>query len=109
MPVSTQEDVDRAVESAKAAFPSWSALSQDERAEYLSKFADAVDANAQELSALLGKETGKPRQAAGMEVFILTTQLRETIKLRLTEELIEDSDEVGLPRALHPPFHFWVF
>lgn len=96
VPVSTQEDVDRAVESAKAAFPSWSALSQDERAEYLSKFADAVDANAQELSALLGKETGKPRQAAGMEVFILTTQLRETIKLRLTEELIEDSDEKSI-------------
>lgn len=105
VPVSTQEDVDRAVEAAKAAFPSWSGLSQDDRAAYLVKFVEAVDANQQELSALLGKETGKPPQAAGAELFILSQQIREIIKFRLTEEVIEESDEVGRlgPLVLHPP------
>lgn len=105
VPVSTQEDVDRAVEAAKAAFPSWSGLSQDDRAAYLVKFVEAVDANQQELSALLGKETGKPPQAAGAELFILSQQIREIIKFRLTEEVIEESDEVCRlgPLELHPP------
>lgn len=105
VPVSTQEDVDRAVEAAKAAFPSWSGLSQDDRAAYLVKFVEAVDANQQELSALLGKETGKPPQAAGAELFILSQQIREIIKFRLTEEVIEESDEVCRlgPLVLHPP------
>lgn len=94
VPVSTQEDVDRAVAAAKAAFPSWSSLSQDDRAAYLSKFADAVEANQQDFAPLLGKETGKPPQAAGMELFLLSHQIRETIKHRLTEEKVEETDEV---------------
>ncbi|KAH7233805.1 Aldehyde/histidinol dehydrogenase [Fusarium redolens] len=37
------EDVDLAVEAAKAAFPEWSALSADVRCDYLSKLADEID------------------------------------------------------------------
>lgn len=100
VPVSTQEDVDRAVEAARAAFPSWSSLSQDDRAAYLAKFVDAIDENQKDFSALLGKETGKPPQAAGAELFILSQQIREIIKFRLTEEVIEESDEVCLLGSL---------
>lgn len=97
VPVSTQEDVDRAVAAAKAAFPSWSALSQDDRAAYLAKFADAIEANQEGFAPLLGKETGKPQQSAGMEFLFLIHQIRDTIKRhRLTEETIEDTDEVCL-------------
>ena len=94
VPVSTQEDVDRAVAAAKAAFPSWSSLSQDDRAAYLSKFVDAIEENQQSFIQLLGNETGKPLQVAGMELFLLGPQIRETLKFRLTEEKVEDSDEV---------------
>jgi acyl-CoA reductase-like NAD-dependent aldehyde dehydrogenase len=108
VPVSTQEDVDRTVAAAKAAFPSWSSLSQDERAAYITKFLDAIEANQQEFSALLGKETGKPPQATGMELSVVLHHNRETLKLRFTEELIEDSNEVcllgSLELVIHRPF-----
>lgn len=94
VPVSTQEDVDKAVAAAQAAFPAWSKLSQDERAAYLTKFADAVEANQEDFAQLLGREAGKPPGAASFELFILTRQIRETLKHKLAEETIEDTDEV---------------
>ncbi|TVY81456.1 putative aldehyde dehydrogenase FUS7 [Lachnellula suecica] len=92
VPVSTQEDVDSAVAAAQAAFPSWRDLSQDDRAAYLSAFVDAIDAHQQQFAELLGKEAGKPPQAVGIELFLLSNQIREIIKFRLTEEEIENTD-----------------
>ncbi|EPE36390.1 ALDH-like protein [Glarea lozoyensis ATCC 20868] len=93
VPVSTQQDVDRAVAAAQAAFPSWRDLSQDERAVYLTTFVDAIDAHQQEFAQLLGKEAGKPPQGVGIELYLLSHQIHETLKFRLTEEQIEDTDE----------------
>ncbi|KAF4629506.1 hypothetical protein G7Y89_g8637 [Cudoniella acicularis] len=93
VPVSTQEDVDRAVAAAQAAFPSWRDLSQDDRASYLNKFVDSIVAYQQEFAQLLGKEAGKPPQAVGIELFLLSHQIRQTLNFRLTEEQIEDTDE----------------
>jgi acyl-CoA reductase-like NAD-dependent aldehyde dehydrogenase len=70
-PVSTQEDVDLAVQAAKAAYPAWRKLSQDERAAYLVKFADAIEAHKQEFIDLLGREAGKPPQAGAFELFLV--------------------------------------
>uniref|UniRef100_A0A8H7N731 Aldehyde dehydrogenase domain-containing protein n=1 Tax=Bionectria ochroleuca TaxID=29856 RepID=A0A8H7N731_BIOOC len=78
VPVSTQEDVDRAVSAAKAAYPAWRKLSYDERAEYLNKFADAIEANQQEFIDLLGKEVGKPPGAGGFEMFLVMGLARGT-------------------------------
>lgn len=47
-----ESDVEAAVESASLAFRSWSALAPRERARHLYRFADAVDAHAEELAAL---------------------------------------------------------
>jgi acyl-CoA reductase-like NAD-dependent aldehyde dehydrogenase len=96
VPVSTQEDVDRAVAAAQEAFPAWRDLTQDERASLLLKFVEAIEANQHEFAQLLGKEAGKPPQAVGIELFLLSHQIREVIKFRLTEEVIEDTDEVRL-------------
>ncbi|KAK4150067.1 NAD/NADP-dependent betaine aldehyde dehydrogenase [Chaetomidium leptoderma] len=93
VPVSTQEDVDRAVAAARAAFPAWSRLSQDERAEYLLKLADAIDANQEGFAKLLGEEAGKPPQGAGLELFLTGVQIRGTVKHRLAEEKMEETDE----------------
>ncbi|KAI9163095.1 putative aldehyde dehydrogenase FUS7 [Paramyrothecium foliicola] len=92
-PVTTQEDVDKAVKAAKAAWPAWRDLSQDERAEYLNKFADAIEANQQQFVELLGKEAGKPPQAGGFELFLTMSIARETPKLRLKEEKPEDNED----------------
>lgn len=88
--------------AANAAFRSWSKLSQDERAEYLNKFADAIEANQEEFIKLLGKEAGKPPQAAAFELQLVMGVARETPKLRLKEEKpIDDNDVRAIPT---PPF-----
>lgn len=102
-PVSTQADVDQAVKAAKAAFPAWSKLSQDERADYLNRFADAIEANQAEFVTLLGKEVGKPPQAGGFEMFLVMGLARETPKLRLKEEkVIDDADVRSFIPAVPP-------
>jgi betaine-aldehyde dehydrogenase len=62
-PLSTAEDVDRAVAAAKAAFPSWSATTPGERSLALLKLADAIEERAEELSMLEATDAGKPLHA----------------------------------------------
>src|ERR687896_578343 len=52
MPLSTEEDVNRAVAAAKAAFPEWSVTPHGERATALLKLADLLEEHAEELSDL---------------------------------------------------------
>ncbi len=62
-PLSTKEDVDRAVAAAKAAFDGWSTATPGERAAGLLALADAIEENADELADLESTNAGKPRQA----------------------------------------------
>lgn len=97
VPVATQEDVDKAVSGAKAAYPAWRKLSQDERADYINKFADAIEANQQDFVELLSREAGKPPQSSAFEVTVVLALARETAKLRLKEEKPEDNADVSIP------------
>src|SRR5215213_9152340 len=59
-PKSGAEDVDRAYAAAAAAFESWGDTTPQERATALLKIADAIDARADEITAVESKDTGKP-------------------------------------------------
>jgi betaine-aldehyde dehydrogenase len=59
-PVSTAEDVDRAVNAARRAFPEWSTTTPGERSLALLKMADAIEEHADELSELEADNAGKP-------------------------------------------------
>jgi betaine-aldehyde dehydrogenase len=63
MPLSTEEDVNRAVDAAKRAFPEWAATPPGERATALLKLADLIEEHADELSDLEAADAGKPRAA----------------------------------------------
>src|SRR3954449_3013202 len=63
MPLSTEEDVNRAVAAAKGAFPGWSTTTPAERATAMLKLADLLDEHAEELSDLEAADAGKPRNA----------------------------------------------
>jgi aldehyde dehydrogenase (NAD+) len=54
------EDVDRAVDAAGAAFPSWRRTSASERGRLLLALASAVEANAGRLAELESRDTGHP-------------------------------------------------
>jgi betaine-aldehyde dehydrogenase len=62
-PLSSAEDVDRAVKAARAAFEGWSTMTPGERAAALLKLADAIEEHAEEISDLESDNAGKPRQA----------------------------------------------
>ncbi|KAF2463592.1 aldehyde dehydrogenase [Lindgomyces ingoldianus] len=56
----SEQDTDRAVAAAKAAFPSWSALSPDQRAIYFKKLANLIRESNEELGSLEAASMGKP-------------------------------------------------
>ncbi|HEU0151887.1 MAG TPA: aldehyde dehydrogenase [Arenimonas sp.] len=53
-------DVDAAVEAARRAFPAWSALPASERAAWIHKLADALEARLDEFAAAESRDVGKP-------------------------------------------------
>jgi betaine-aldehyde dehydrogenase len=59
-PVSTAADVDAAMEAAAGAFEKWRDTTPSQRQLAMLKFADAVEAHAEELVALEAENTGKP-------------------------------------------------
>ena len=56
----TREDVQRAIESAHAAFPDWSGRTARSRARLLSEAATRLRANVEELARAVTRENGKP-------------------------------------------------
>ncbi|RSL89369.1 hypothetical protein CEP52_014931 [Fusarium oligoseptatum] len=55
-----EDDVERAVEAAKSAFPSWKATAGPKRGAMMLKFADLLEANADRLATLESQAMGQP-------------------------------------------------
>src|SRR2546430_3965721 len=70
------EDVDRAVEAAKAALPKWLETTPKERSELLHKLADVIDENAEELAQIESRNVGKPLMASRDEMPFSADNLR---------------------------------
>ncbi|HEX6544089.1 MAG TPA: aldehyde dehydrogenase family protein [Ktedonobacterales bacterium] len=60
VPRGTSEDVDRAVQAAKDAFPAWSKTPVNERAAYLQKAAGLLEARTEAIGAVIAREVGMP-------------------------------------------------
>lgn len=76
-PRSTAEDIDRAYASASTAFEEWGATTPGERQTALLRFADAIEARAEEFVRLEAQNTGKPfALTASEEVPVMCDQLR---------------------------------
>ncbi|MFT6815347.1 MAG: aminomuconate-semialdehyde/2-hydroxymuconate-6-semialdehyde dehydrogenase [Sphingobacteriales bacterium] len=60
IPDSAKEDVDEAVNAAKAAFNSWLTLPIETRSQYLLKIADLLEAKTAEFAEAESKDNGKP-------------------------------------------------
>lgn len=67
-PRASANDVQDAVDAAKAAFPSWSKTSVEERQATLGRLADLIESHAERLAASLVAEQGKPVSEAQQEV-----------------------------------------
>jgi malonate-semialdehyde dehydrogenase (acetylating)/methylmalonate-semialdehyde dehydrogenase len=68
VPLSSRDDVDRAVEAAKAAFPSWSGLPIKERVQVFYRYRHLLEQNIEDLTALVTEENGKVYAEAKAEI-----------------------------------------
>ena len=87
-----------AIAAAKAAFKSWSRLSVQERAAYLSQIADALNADADETASrieLFVREHGKVRFEATLEIERLADRFRQVASFA---PRIEVEEKIAGPR-----------
>ncbi|GAK10399.1 LOW QUALITY PROTEIN: methylmalonate-semialdehyde dehydrogenase [Geomicrobium sp. JCM 19039] len=68
VPISTSEDVDRAVQAAKEAYETWSQVPVPERARYMFRYLQLLNENRQELGEIITLENGKTLKDAHGEV-----------------------------------------
>jgi len=92
VPVSTQEDVDNAVNAAKRAFKTWSQVSHAERKKALEAFADELEKHVDDFAKLLTQEQGKPLMFAKAEAASAVTWIRTLSGFEIPEETVEEDD-----------------
>ena len=88
----SENQLNRAVAAAKAAFLAWAKTPIDQRKAAVLSIADTVEANAAELAQLITKEQGKPLDAATVEVWGMAAFCRYFTSLDLPVEVLEDSN-----------------
>ncbi|KAH7041145.1 aldehyde dehydrogenase [Microdochium trichocladiopsis] len=93
VPLSTQQDVDRAVAAAKKAQEAWREVPWAERADILRKIGDAVAANLDELAKLVTKENGKPLMFAKIEMAAGADNFHKIANFTIPENVVDADPE----------------
>jgi malonate-semialdehyde dehydrogenase (acetylating)/methylmalonate-semialdehyde dehydrogenase len=96
VPLSSAGDVDTAVRSARAAFPSWSAIPIKERVQVFFRYKRLMEEHLQELAALVHEENGKTMSEAVAEIekAIEVTEFACSMPQLVTGEILEVSKGV---------------
>ena len=96
VPMSAKEDLDRAVQSAKAAFPAWSRMPVKERVQVFFRYKYLLEKNLKELAELCSEENGKTygESVAEIEKCIELTEFATSLPQLVTGEVLEVSKGV---------------
>ncbi len=92
VPDASLTDVDSAVAAAAKAWKSWRETSFETRSTVISAISKAIADNAEELAALLVKETGRPMGVAQFEIGLAQQYLDYAAQQRLDPEIVADND-----------------
>lgn len=114
--VATGEETDAAVTAASAAFDDWSGLALDERTAILERYADEIDARAEQFAQVITAEVGTPiKLSRRVQVGLPQTTLRTTLRLAAEFDWQETvgnslvvSEPIGVVAAITPwnyPLH----
>ncbi|KAI1854382.1 hypothetical protein JX265_012416 [Neoarthrinium moseri] len=93
VPVSTQEDIDKAVAAAKKAQEAWAEVSWEDRRKAIHNFAAALEKQSGEFAKLLTTEQGKPLMFAQGEIAEAVRWLRTLSSYPEPQETVEESPE----------------
>ncbi|KAJ4188151.1 hypothetical protein NW759_016852 [Fusarium solani] len=92
VPVSSREDVDRAVAVAQEAVGTWAGMRLADRQQAVRRLADALGELTDSFATLLVKEQGKPLQMARFEIHESVQILKGIADLPFSEEVTVDTD-----------------
>ena len=94
-PISSEEEVEHAVQSARGAQSAWAQRSDKERAEITASIASVLENNSEYLADLITREQGKPLSGPGsrfeMQACVGWTQVPASLELP-PEVVYEDND-----------------
>lgn len=104
VPLSTQQELNKAVAAAKAAFPAWSKTPIKERVQVFFRYKFLLEQHLQELAQLVSEENGKTmgEAVAEIEKCIELTEFACSLPQLVTGEVLEVSNGVEC-RAEHVP------
>ncbi len=102
VPVARKEDLEAAVGHARTAFKTWSKTPFEERAKLMLTFANAVEANRDEVEKLQTMEQGKPIELANTEMSMALAWLRAFATMELEDEVLDDDDERTILQTRKP-------
>ena len=105
VPDSDAQDVEAAIQAAKAAFPSWSGLSKQDRYDHLMRLSEGIKNRFEELVAAESYDNGKPEWLARLvDIPRASTNIEffATASLHYASEL-HDMDGVALNYTLRKP------
>jgi acyl-CoA reductase-like NAD-dependent aldehyde dehydrogenase len=92
-PAAGRDELDRAVDGARRAFPAWRALSYTDRASRIRDFCQSLRQHQEELARLLTMEQGKPLTQAKDEITRAASQSEGLIQIPIVPHVIEDNDQ----------------
>lgn len=95
VPVSTEADVDRAVQASRKAFETWRRVPHAERRAALEAYADGLAANLEGFATMLTREQGRPLALTRMEVATTADRLKKPAALELKDEVVADDKANG--------------
>jgi aldehyde dehydrogenase len=99
------EDIDRAIDAAWAAFPSWSKTSVQQRSNVLLKIADRIEQNLELLAAIETIDNGKAiRETLAADLPLVVDHFRYFAGvLRAEEGTVSEHDETTVSMQIHEP------
>lgn len=101
-PDCSASDVDDAVAAARAAFPSWSKTSWDERRTLIRKCGGLLQSNRDDIAALLTREQGKTFKQAVGELFGCQARMDATLALESPNEPARKSGKTKILKKYLP-------
>jgi acyl-CoA reductase-like NAD-dependent aldehyde dehydrogenase len=89
-PRANQSQLDEAVAAAKAAFPSWSRKTWDERRKLLLALAEALSRHQDEFARLMTLEQGKPLMQAAFEIGGAVAMIQAFAEMKIEPRLLRE-------------------
>lgn len=90
VPDGSDSELAAAVSAARSAFPAWRDTSWENRSSAVHAIGTVIDEHADELTAMLTREQGKPTEQAQMEISLAAQWCHATATLELSDRVVED-------------------